>query len=40
MFDDLGLDNGADLDFEQESNPGDGKFDANKLLNLTDFQNK
>ena len=50
MFDDLDLDddfsesndkkqNGAaDLDFAQESESGE--FDANELLNLTDYKNK
>ena len=27
----------ADLDFEQGSDSGDGNFDANELLNLTDY---
>ena len=48
MFDDLDFDDveasgkskGADLDFEQGSDSGDGNFDANELLNLTDYQNK
>ena len=52
MFDDLDLDddvgesikskNGIDLDFEQGSDDsgGDGNFNANELLNLTDYQNK
>ena len=45
MFDDLDFDDveasgkskGADLDFEQGSDSGDGNFDANELLNLTDY---
>lgn len=48
MFDDLDLDDveasrqskAADLDFEQGSDSGDGNFNANELLNLTDYQNK
>ena len=48
MFDDLDLDDveasgknkGVDLDFEQGSDSGDGNFNANELLNLTDYQNK
>lgn len=48
MFDDLDFDDveesgggqGADLDFEQGSDSGDGNFNANELLNLTDYQNK
>ncbi len=32
---------GTDLDFEQGSDEsGDGDFNANELLNLTDYQNK
>lgn len=48
MFEDLDLDDveasgkskGVDLDFEQGSDSGDGNFNANELLNLTDYQNK
>ena len=48
MFDDLDFDDveesgqskGVDLDFEQDSESGDGNFNANELLNLTDYQNK
>lgn len=48
MFDDLDLDDveasgkskAADLDFEQGSDSGDGNFNANELLNLSEYQNK
>jgi len=52
MFDDLDFDdefdntNGkkndlaADLDFQEGSDSGDGNFDANALMNFTDYSNK